>query len=169
MLGQYLREGAEEIAEIGLRKDRVPCTSDEFGSVPTVGLFGTSIAQNFNLIKMPCTYIGNCYLKYISKQADDEMDLFLLQLEDAIQKTGTIRTHKTEAGKIFILITPKRLSQSVQMDEQRLPLLTFIVDLKSLLTDAKDLTNLIKNGCYKDTWLVKKAASWLGLTNNKTK
>lgn len=165
MLGQYLREGAEEIPEIGLRKDRVPCTSDEFGSVPTVGFFGTSIGQNFNFIKMPCTDISN-YLKYFPKQADDEMDLFLLQLEDAIQKTGTIRTHKTENGRILILITPKRLLQCDQMDEQRLPLLTYIVDLKSLLTDAKDLTNLIKNGCYNETWLVENVASWLGLTNS---
>lgn len=52
LLGQNLREGAEEIEEIELRKERVPFASNVFGRVPTVDVFGTSIRQNSNYIKM---------------------------------------------------------------------------------------------------------------------
>lgn len=52
MLGQNLREGAEEIEEIELRNEQVPFASNVFGRVPTVDVFGTSIRQNSNYIKM---------------------------------------------------------------------------------------------------------------------
>lgn len=161
MLGQNLRKGAEEIALIGLQKERVPFASNVFGRVPKVRFFSTSIGQNSNYIKMTCIDISKHYSKYIY----DEMDHFLLQLERAIKKTGTIQTYKTKDGTILILITLQRILQNVQLDGQILVPLTFIVNLKSLITDAKDLTNLIKDGCYNETWLVENAASWLCVTN----
>lgn len=150
------REGAVEMAEMELRKERVP-----FASIVLGRFVSTFFRSNSNNIKMSCIDIIKLYSKHIY----DDMDLFLLQLERAIKQTGTLQTYKTEDGTIFILVTLERILQSVQLDRQILTPLTFIVNLKSLITDATDLKNLINDGCYNETWIVENAASQLGLTN----
>lgn len=140
------------MADIELRKERVP-----FASIVLSRFVSTSFRRNFNNIKMSCIDISK-HSKFIY----DDMGPFLSQLERAIKQTGTLQTYKTEDGTIFILITLERILQSVQLDRQILTPLTFIVNLKSLITDATDLTN---DGCYNETWIVENAASQLGLTN----
>lgn len=94
------------------------------------------------------------------KQTDSgvKFNVLFKRFEALIDKSDVIEKFKTKNGDIYMLISLERISKSVLFNASKaldsLVPVTFIVDLKSLTSDALKTTDLDKIGICNDVWLI---------------